>query len=70
MTNSFILNLELGNAAMQTNQDMADMLRSLADQFARYGNDPMVEEGAILRDYNGNTVGSWAIAIAKEGENS
>ena len=59
---NFMLKMDLDNDATQTNQDIADLLRGLADQFARYGSDALAEEGAILRDYNGNTIGSWAIA--------
>jgi hypothetical protein len=57
----FNFTLRLGNAAMQTNGDVADALRRTADLFARYGSEPVVPERAKVRDLNGNTVGEWTV---------
>ncbi len=51
----FNLRIELGNAAMQTPEDIADALRSVANKLES-GN----TEGSI-RDLNGNTVGEFKI---------
>ena len=51
----FTLQIELGNEAMQTPEDIADALRKAASKLeAGYGT------GNIM-DLNGNSVGSYAI---------
>lgn len=52
----FTLTIEMGNAAMQDHADVADVLRELAER---------LEAGELngsVRDYNGNTVGRFALA--------
>jgi hypothetical protein len=50
---SFSLRIDLGNDAMQENEDVADALAGVATDV---GAGQM--EG-IIRDVNGNTVGRW-----------
>lgn len=54
----FILTIDLGNDAMQTNADIADALRTAAFKIQ---NNYEETEGSIF-DENGNRVGSWSIA--------
>ena len=49
----FTLTIQLGNAAMQTSEDVAEALARVADSLLAG-----VQSGTI-RDINGNTVGSW-----------
>lgn len=56
---TFTLTIELGNEAMQTGYDVADLLRELAskiedDDFTRV-------DGGRCRDINGNTVARWEV---------
>jgi hypothetical protein len=57
----FTLEIELGNDAMLTRNDIEDALRRLG-QNCKYMSDPPEEgnEGDIM-DYNGNTVGHWYV---------
>lgn len=51
----FKLEIEIGNDAMQTTDDVADALRDVLlvlDNGGTYG---------IIRDLNGNTVGRWEL---------
>jgi hypothetical protein len=51
----FTLEITLGNYAMQTPEDIADALQKAASHVqAGYGN-------GVIRDVNGNSVGSYAI---------
>jgi hypothetical protein len=54
MPDKFILTIELGNDAMQTEMDIANALREIASRITLTGKD-----GGVIRDENGNTVGSW-----------
>jgi hypothetical protein len=57
---TFIASITLGNDAMQTAEDVAGALRTIADQL----------EGGVppgqhpIRDVNGNTVGHWAVNVS------
>lgn len=53
--NEFTLRITLGNEVMQTSEDVADALRTVANLLS-YGMDR--QSGKIL-DYNGNVVGEW-----------
>jgi hypothetical protein len=55
----FTLNIELGNAAMESPQDVAAALRKVADRLERIES---VEANGRIGDLNGNTVGSWNYA--------
>lgn len=50
---NFTIQIESGNTAMQTPEDVAEALRKAADKITQGG-----EDGTI-RDANGNTVGFW-----------
>jgi hypothetical protein len=54
MFDEFTLRIELGNDAMQSGPDVADVLRQVAD---RIEND--LEARGKIRDLNGNTVGEY-----------
>jgi len=51
----FTLSIELGNAAMQTGRDVADLLRRVADRL----DDGLPDGPRPVRDLNGNTVGYY-----------
>ena len=55
----FKLTVKLGNDAMQTGSDIAELLRALAD---RTECEALMERGSgSVRDINGNTVGTWKV---------
>lgn len=56
----FVLNIELGGAAMQTPDQVALALREVADKLANRGDFEPGETGRF-RDGNGNTVGDWKV---------
>ena len=58
---NFTLSIDLGNAAMQTPDQIADALRKVAEKLTDRGDFSGPEDGTI-RDYNGNTVGQWNVA--------
>jgi hypothetical protein len=55
----FHMFIELGNAAMSSNEDIADALREVADRVESSGDSAPPRVGASIRDDNGNTVGQW-----------
>lgn len=61
----FTVEIELGNDAVQTADDIAQILYSTADRIIDVtGSDPLTEHvGAFrnIRDLNGNTVGLWQV---------
>lgn len=69
---TFVLTMELGNAAMLTGGDIADRLAVTADKIeADYGTDQLDDWlglGAFVRDANGNKVGRWGIESPKTAE--
>ena len=58
----FTLEIELGNDAMQTGQDVAGALRKEAQRLAEFCKKDL-RPGAegLIRDVNGNTVGKWQV---------
>lgn len=52
----FELEIALGNAAMQTSADVARALERIASRLRNIADD----EGASIRDENGNKVGTWS----------
>lgn len=59
-TQSFALNIELGNDGMQTDEDVARALHRLGSWFQE--NSTMFEQrSGFLMDDNGNTVGRWQV---------
>lgn len=57
----FTLTLKLGNAAMQTPEDVADALRRAAESVILATRVGVTNQG--IRDENGNTVGSWTLDL-------
>lgn len=57
----FTLEIELGNEAMQTAEDVASKLRDIARRVDSCTFDSVEGPYKIL-DTNGNTVGSWAVS--------
>ena len=60
----FTVEIELGNDAMQTYQDIRDALKEIilsAGSCASSHAQPTHGDGAKVRDENGNTVGSWGV---------
>lgn len=53
----FTLEIELGNDAMRTYQDIREVLQMVTK--GRHG--PKIGDGNNIRDLNGNTVGRWEI---------
>lgn len=64
----FKLNIELGNAAMQTPQDVAAALRKVADKVDTF----VPGEGCFLPvvDLNGNSVGSFIATFPETEEDA
>ena len=57
----FTLEIELGNEAMQTGDDVALALRRLSVKLVDARIDVGADRGTI-RDANGNAVGKWAVS--------
>lgn len=58
----FDLNITLGNDAMLNERDLADAIRRVAqsvEQFEIVAGSTII--GAVVRDENGNKVGSWHV---------
>jgi hypothetical protein len=53
----FTLKIETGSAAMQTGEDIADALRTLAKKASFRDMTP--GDVGVVRDINGNTIGEW-----------
>ena len=54
---TFALTIELGNEEMQTSEDVAAALLRVAATCQMQG----MDGPHVIRDINGNTVGSWAV---------
>ena len=52
----FLIDIEMGNAAMTSNDDVADVLEILVDRL-RFSS----ESSGVVRDYNCNRVGTWEV---------
>lgn len=60
---TFNLTIKLGNDAMQSGDDVARALRSVADCLANtYDSLTLPEDAGAIFDLNGNTVGRWEVA--------
>ena len=55
----FKLTVELGNDAMQSPADVADLLRRLARRLDDWGRWQATRDGGHLMDLNGNSVAEW-----------
>ena len=66
----FILEIELGNDAMQTGEDIARALMDVAKDLMNYGiggrsRYPVSKiDGRKIMDENGNSVGKWEVVDA------
>lgn len=58
MKGKFILRITLGNDAMRSLGDIAEVLHQTAREIERY------QESGAIYDYNGNSVGSYMIERA------
>lgn len=56
----FTLSIELGNDVMQTPSEVAAALGRVSEKLARRG-EFYPDEGGVLMDENGNSVGAWHI---------
>lgn len=56
----FTMNVKFGNAAMQTGEDLAAALRSVADRVERHDNIMQVNAASVF-DLNGAPVGGWKV---------
>jgi hypothetical protein len=57
----FTLEIELGNDAMQTPEDVTDALEEVVKQIRDRHWDGWTPGGESIRDINGNTVGRWSL---------
>lgn len=55
----FVLSVDLGNAAMQTKDDVADALMAVAKRIRREGSDQRADKHSVT-DLNGNSCGQWS----------
>ncbi len=60
---TFEINLNLGNVAMATREDIAVTLREIARRL-----ESTDETGKVILDANGNTVGNWWLVFDDEDE--
>ncbi len=61
----FLLEIELGNEAMQTGRDIAAELNYQAQQINHYFASNEIQRvtvAHVIRDDNGNTVGKWQVS--------
>lgn len=60
---NFSVNIQLGNEAMETGDDVARALRKIASDVSEHGVIADADEVRVgIRDENGNTVGYWKVA--------
>jgi hypothetical protein len=57
----FTLEIELGNDAMQTAEDVSRVLFDLSDAIVDYDLSDSDSGPGSVRDVNGNTVGHWDV---------
>jgi len=57
----FTLTIDIGNDAMQTNEQIAQAIGQAADRLEEYGGEPQLGLHDTLSDDSGNRVGSWVI---------
>lgn len=57
----FILEIEIGNDAMQTYVNIAEALANVAQKLKYDFMAPVRSDWYTIRDINGNTVGKWFI---------
>ena len=64
-TDVFTVKIHLENDFMQTQQDVAERLRVIADQIESAGRGELGDSANIL-DRDGNRVGFWSFAEARD----
>ncbi len=57
----FVLEIELGNDAMRTGDDIAKALRHLSARLIPYRKSDLPGASGRVGDVNGNTVGRWLV---------
>jgi hypothetical protein len=57
----FMLEIELGNEAMQNGCQLGELLKMNGVRFMQGEDGPDVRDSGKLRDTNGNTVGKWEL---------
>jgi hypothetical protein len=57
----FTLEIELGNDAMQTCDDLGRAIREVSEEFLDIMDAPTLVSDILLKDINGNTVGKWEV---------
>jgi hypothetical protein len=57
----FTLEIELGNDAMQTCDDVGRAIREVAEEFLDCMDEPTPVRDILIKDINGNTVGKWEV---------
>ena len=57
----FTVSIELGNDDCQLYMQLAGTLASLANELQHREDRPLLGEGEMIRDSNGNTVGVWKV---------
>lgn len=62
MSKHFTLSIKMGNDAMQTGEDVAGALRDAANYIEQR------DQGSLIIDANGNTVGNFHYFEQEEGE--
>lgn len=60
---NFEVNINLGNVAMATREDIAVTLREIARRL-----ESTDETGKVILDANGNTIGNWWLVLDDEDE--
>jgi hypothetical protein len=55
----FKLSIKLGNAAMETAQDVANALRRVVVKVDGISDPSLLDRGGRITDENGNGVGTW-----------
>lgn len=64
---TFTLDINIGNDAMQSSDDLAAALRRIADQLETYPLDHLFSDGpGRIHDLNGNTVGRYWLYMSEQ----
>lgn len=58
----FTLEIELGNAAMETGEHIGRALSLIGRAFAEGQDGPEIRDAGKIKDFNGNLVGKWQVS--------
>lgn len=61
MEGTFVLKIELGNDAMQTDREIGQALVALGKKFTTGRDGSEIRDSGKIMDANGNSVGSWEV---------